>query len=328
MSPAEYSKIFYKFLTSSPAYLGCGPIYYPLGYHFKNCYRMISHFTPGQLEDLFLNLINNHTFLSCIACAKASPFSRNKRRIAFTIQQSVIFFFTAFNFSLNTVGQPIWVCYILNILVVTPLAPVLNKLCDILLLCPCFENEEFVKRHPKFVDFISSLGVTIAFCLMITALSCLLVAALFTVGQDQSGIILQYFLTVHLYGFIRELLISITSNFSWGYMSITLFPDVIDFLNSKSFLKVFALQAEDYLGKIKIGLRFIEMIVRGETFETLDYSYRNIFINVEFYVKKDIVQSFPIFKYLGAPREGYNSGRSNNETSSSNSTENPMIKNS
>jgi len=99
---------------------------------------------------------------------------------------------------------------------------------------------------------------------MITALGALLVASLFTVGQDQSGIILQYFLTVHLYGFIREFLETVTKNVSRMHLSLTLFPGLIDF--SSRNLSVLSDSLQSSLCQVSIGGRLVELIARGEVF--------------------------------------------------------------
>jgi hypothetical protein len=203
-SAPEFSYAFYEYIENAPAYIGCKPILYPIGYRLCHLYSL--NYMVGQIEDFYVTLFNNHTFLSCILCAKKSAFSRNKRRIAFTVQHSFTFLSSSFNFALVTIGMSPIVAILINTLVISRIGPALNAIVYNIMVCSCLEHRKIVDKFPMVIACLKDSGLVIAFCLMILGLVSLLVATLFSTGQNHSGIVMQYFLTVHVYGFIVEYL--------------------------------------------------------------------------------------------------------------------------
>ena len=293
LSPAEFSTAFYKFLGDDSLFFGCGDILFPKGWKF-------GFFAPGQLEDLLLHLFNNHTYLACIVCAKKSSFSRNKRRIAFTIQQSIVFFFTAVNFSLITAGLPLWSAYVINLLAVAPIAPIMNAITTQLLVCPFLEDEDYRKNHPRLTKVVESAGFTIAVCFMITGLGSLLVASLFSTGDNQSGIILQYFLTVHLYGFFLEIYNAVKKNASKIYVSLHFFPNFISFVENKTYLAALSGPITGSLKCFEAGQRLVQLTALGEQIKVTDFSSCNFLFKLELLVESETADYYSIFRCFTA----------------------------
>jgi len=279
---AAFPTNFYDYLEEMNAYLGCGPIFYPNGINFNRyttaihrecstkffwvvCYADIFWWEPGQIEDFLLYLFNHHTFFGCIVCAKKSDFSRNKRRIAYTMHNSLAFFLVAFNVSLTTIGMPGSLAILNNIALITPATIAFNNFFQQLLLCTCLHQSNWLKeKHPGLLKFLEEAGLTIAFCMMLGGLAILLLATLFTTGQSSAGIIGTYFLQVQMYAFGLEFLSAISANFSFVYIRFATghFFDLLNKIVPKSYQDSVA-EIQKYLN-FTVGARFIEKIVKND----------------------------------------------------------------
>lgn len=160
----------------------------------------------GALEDFLFYLFNNHTLLSCICALKRSIFSRNKRRIAFTMENSLAFFLVAFNTSLITVGMSNSLAVLINLFIISPTCTLYNALFHDLLMCPCIQEPEFRKRNPKATELLECMALAVAYPLMILGLLLLVLAAIFSVAPNRAGILATYVVQVQLYGAVIQLL--------------------------------------------------------------------------------------------------------------------------
>lgn len=202
-TPRKFDDSFYNFISAGGHYSGCGATVWPEGYTIPWVNYTLH---KGLMEDLLLYLFNNHSVLSCICAMKKSTFSRNKRRIAFTMEHSLAFFLVSFNTSLITVGMSKQMAVIINLFVISPTCSLYNSLFHDLLTCPCIQNSEYRKRNPNQTLILEYLGLTIAFPLMLGGLALLVLAALFTVAKNRGGILVTYVVQVQVYGAIMQLL--------------------------------------------------------------------------------------------------------------------------
>ena len=261
---AAYSKQFYEFLEACFIYMDCDVIMTPRG-----LFNMIFMLDPGQSEDMLLYVFNHHSFISCMTAAKKSFFSRSKRRIAFSMQHSLAFFFVAFNLSLTSVGMPESVAVFFNLFLIAPLLSTFNKLFQQLLICSCLRDGPMKERLSGLVEWIDASGYFTAICMMIGGFLLLLFATMFTTGKSSFGILGEYALQVQFYSFILEILEIRLRAVSSIYLKVQ-----CNFLGSPHIWEsVLGEQAAALVGYLSfsMGERFVEMIARTGAVENVDY---------------------------------------------------------
>lgn len=202
-TPRMYDDTFYNFIANGGQYSGCRGVVWPDGYTIPWIDYTLR---AGVMEDFLLYIFNNHTLLSCICALKKSIFSRNKRRIAFTMEHSLAFFLVAFNTSLVSAGMSPHLAVLINLFVISPSSSLYNAFFHDLLTCPCIQEPSYRKQNPSLTALLEYIGLAIAFPLMIGGLALLVLAALFTVAKTRGGILLVYVLQVQLYGAVMQLL--------------------------------------------------------------------------------------------------------------------------
>lgn len=173
-TPRKFDDAFYNFIAAGGYYSGCSATVWPNGYTIPFT-KYTLH--KGLMEDFLLYILNNHSILSCISAMKKSTFSRNKRRIAFTMEHSLAFFLVAFNTSLISVGMSKHLAVILNMFAISPTCSLYNSLFHDLLTCPCIQDPSYRKRNPNVTFLLEYLGVAIALPLMLGGFALLILAS-------------------------------------------------------------------------------------------------------------------------------------------------------
>jgi hypothetical protein len=103
----------------------------------------------------------------------------------------------------------IGVSLLASLLVINPIALGFGMLIQSLWLCQCIESLHFKNLNPVIHRLLQAMGKVIIVPFMLLILSSLVVAAIFSQGNQFVSITLGFFCKVQLTGFLLEILISI-----------------------------------------------------------------------------------------------------------------------
>jgi len=164
--------------------------------------------TGSMWNDFVLNILNNHTLLSCIYCYERSSYKRYKRGIVYVTQHSLAFVLMAFTNALFEGTVPINGIYAFNSLVNAPLTKMFSR-----------------RAHALLISKIVLERVLVA-----TALICVFIAligaSILSAQRESYGNLILYLILIHceatLYelilaalAFIRNVHVSIYFNHEW-----------------------------------------------------------------------------------------------------------------
>ena len=167
---------------------------------------------PGRFEDMLVHLCSSHRVLSCVYSPPNAPISTNGRRFMYIAQYSVAFSLTQiFDSVLYFTGIPnmIGVSLLVGLLVINPIALGFGMLIQSLWLCQCIDSLHFKNENPLIHRLLQAMGKVIIVPFMLLILSSLVVAAIFSQGNQFVLIMLGFFCKVQLTGFLLEILLAI-----------------------------------------------------------------------------------------------------------------------
>ncbi len=127
-------------------------------------------------------------------------------------QYSVAFSLTQiFDSVLYYTGIPdvLGVSLLASLLVINPIALGFGILIQSLWLCQCIESLHFKNENPVIYRLLQAMGKVIIVPFMLLILSSLVVAAIFSQGNQFVFIMLVFFCKVQLTGFLLEILLAI-----------------------------------------------------------------------------------------------------------------------
>ncbi len=141
-----------------------------------------------------------------------APISTTGRRVIYIAQYSVAFSLTQICDSvLYFTGVPdvLGVSLLVGLLVINPIALSFGMLIQSLWLCQCIESLHFKNENPVIHRLLQAMGKVIIVPFMLLILSSLVVAAIFSQGNQFVFILLGFFCKVQLTGFLLEILLAI-----------------------------------------------------------------------------------------------------------------------
>jgi hypothetical protein len=103
----------------------------------------------------------------------------------------------------------IGVSLLVGLLVINPIALGFGMLIQSLWLCQCIESLHFKNENPVIYRLLQAMGKVIIVPFMLLILSSLVVAAIFSQGNQFAFIMLGFFCKVQLTGFLLEILLAI-----------------------------------------------------------------------------------------------------------------------
>jgi hypothetical protein len=210
----SYSYSFYRYLLQKRCRQGCAGLLYPYSYCVDiNWLNIHIKLPPGRFEDMLVHLCSSHRVLSCIYSPPNAPISANGRRLMYIAQYSVAFSLTQiFDSVLYFTGIPdmIGVSLLASLLVINPIALGFGMLIQSLWLCQCIESLHFKNKNPLIHSLLlQAMGKVIIVPFMLLILFSLVVAAIFSQGNQFAFIMLGFFCKVQLIGFLLEILLAI-----------------------------------------------------------------------------------------------------------------------
>ena len=207
----SYSYSFYRYLLQRRCIQGCAGVIYPDAYCMDiKLFNINIKLPPGRFEDILVHLCSSHRVLSCVYSPPNTPISTNGRRFMYIAQYSVAFSLTQiFDSVLYFTGIPdmIGVSLLVGLLVINPIALGFGMLIQSLWLCQCIESLHFKNENPVIHCLLQGKVIIVPFMLLI--LFSLVVAAIFSQGNQFAFIMLGFFCKVQLTGFLLEILLAI-----------------------------------------------------------------------------------------------------------------------
>ena len=107
------------------------------------------------------------------------------------------------------IADVLGVSLLVGLLVVNPIALGFGMLIQSLWLCQCIESLHFKNENPVIYRLLQAMGKVIIVPFMLLILSSLVVAAIFSQGNQFVLIMLGFFCKVQLPGFLLEILLAI-----------------------------------------------------------------------------------------------------------------------
>lgn len=137
------------------------------------------------MADFLFFLFNNHSMFSMFASSKSNPYSRGEKRLAFFFQHCLAFFFAAIvaNAGMDTASEILFNC-----LIIVPVTLFVNKMFYYLLSCPCLINDYEWCICQCISDCIEVMGAAIAYPMALVAFFLLLMASIYTKGDNYNSL--------------------------------------------------------------------------------------------------------------------------------------------
>jgi hypothetical protein len=152
--------------------------------------------TSGLLQEALLFMCNHNTILSTFMSIRGAPFSRHAKRVAFLVQNCVVFFFSVVitaAFKTESVYSIIF-----NIFVVAPFSLLVHETMYYTLACPCLAR----CHHSSFccicVKTFQCMGRLIAYPMVLIGIALLVLASVLSVSHHAGALVAKFAFSVHL----------------------------------------------------------------------------------------------------------------------------------
>ena len=185
--------------------LGCAPILYPAGYKL-DLYFFRLELSPGYVENLMLYLCNSHQFFNMLYYIDYTRrFGSRGRILVYVVRESVVLVLTQL---LSTLAQYYSIDYyayiniFVKIFIIIPISTIVGLSLLYMYAAPCVETD--MSKVLKRVIILSSRFFIVPFIILMSG--ALVVACLFTTGNQVPLTLLSFFLTVQLLSIVLQII--------------------------------------------------------------------------------------------------------------------------
>ena len=288
----KFTREFQEYLVMRRCKLGCADILCPNGYKVP----LIGwHLPPGRVEDWLLYVLNNHTIIACIGCARESEHSRNSRRIVLIVSSSVAFFLTNMmeatlrHFSLSneyeSTQSSSWMRFlsgqVVDVFIISPLTLVFAEFCKNLYRC----NFGFLKnlQSPILVMIRNAIGAFFSIPLVLFCLGLLVLCAIVTTGNDTFDNIMFFCIQVLLVTVILDFIIAIQNFVSEYHFAVYIFFDSLCILSiGQLYLETLIYEQKvEYSDYYDLSRVFCYGLLRVDRIFEREYAERNGWVKVK-----------------------------------------------
>ena len=203
----KYSKGYREYVQQQRALLGCSPFLYPDGYAYRiPCTNIEIQLPPGRLENILLFLCHNHPLFRCFYFMDGSKLGAHGTRILYIGKDVSVFVLYQFSnmllqhYKLDGIGLDT----VINLFVITPSAVSVAFILRYLYTCPFTEKAEFQRKYAKHQSTVLFLGRLAIIPIMVIMFGSLIIACLFSSSRNIWMIIVNYLVSVQLYGILLE----------------------------------------------------------------------------------------------------------------------------
>ncbi len=271
---SKYSKGYREYMNQQRTLLGCSPFLYPNGIIVKVPFASSPVvLPPGRAENIMLFLCHNHPLFSCFYFMDGSSLGAHGTRILYIGKDVSVFVLYQFSNMLLQYGklEGCGLGIFINLFIITPSAVSVGLLLKYLYTCPFTESVDFQRKYAKYASLVLLLGRLAIIPILMVMCASLFFACLFSSGRHIPMILVNYFLSVQLYGIVLAIIKAILLFVDDYYYRISLFGS---------------------LDILCIGRMYKERIVAERLVVDVDYVYRfNKYLSgvmtVEMILKRD-----------------------------------------
>ena len=203
----KYSKGYREYVQQQRTLLGCSPFLYPNGYALRiPCTNIEIKLPPGRLENILLFLSHNHPLFRCFYFMDGSKLGAHGTRILYIGKDVSVFVLYQFSNMLlqHYMLDGIGLGTLIDLFIITPSAVSVGFILRYLYTCPCTETAEFQRKYAKHQSMVLFLGRLAIIPIMVIMFGSLIIACLFSSSRNIWMIIVNYLVSVQLYGILLE----------------------------------------------------------------------------------------------------------------------------